>query len=224
MPWGMPEVLCAVIHGQRDPCIKPDRLGAGAVSGRTWDRTRDLSRVKRALSRRAMRPERPAREPRTGPGRSLSRSFPEAFHAHRTSAVRAGCEDRTRWRRSFRTTRVSANSGISSISFVPRSTDAPTSTPSLSLREPRLLGRYMALSALSCAGIPTHLRGTQVPFELKSATSGRPDISTVRDWGCIGSRSGGHSIGSSASTKALRLAFSTPFTPHPPRCVHGSIR
>lgn len=31
--------------------------------------------------------------------------------------------------------------------------------------------------------VPEQLRGTQIPFELKSATSGRPDISTVRDFG-----------------------------------------
>jgi hypothetical protein len=30
---------------------KPSRLGYAGQNGRTWDRTRDLSRVKRALSR-----------------------------------------------------------------------------------------------------------------------------------------------------------------------------
>ncbi len=40
-----------------------------------------------------------------------------------------------------------------------------------------------AVLELEGGTIPEPLRGTQVPFELKSATGGSPDISTVRDFG-----------------------------------------
>lgn len=40
-----------------------------------------------------------------------------------------------------------------------------------------------ALLELKGRGVPAPLRGTRLDFELKSATSGRPNISTVRDFG-----------------------------------------
>lgn len=40
-----------------------------------------------------------------------------------------------------------------------------------------------AFLELNGASVPEQLRGTKVEFELKSTTKGRPDISTVRDFG-----------------------------------------
>ena len=40
-----------------------------------------------------------------------------------------------------------------------------------------------AVLVLKGTAVAESLRGTQVPFELKSATGGKPDISTVRDFG-----------------------------------------
>jgi len=46
-------------------------------------------------------------------------------------------------------------------------------------------GRHDIDATLTLNGrsVPQHLRGTVVQFELKSSTKGRPDISTVRDFG-----------------------------------------
>lgn len=44
-------------------------------------------------------------------------------------------------------------------------------------------GDLDALLQLEGETVPTKLRGVEVPFELKSATGGKPDISTVRDFG-----------------------------------------
>lgn len=40
-----------------------------------------------------------------------------------------------------------------------------------------------AVLELEGTGIPQRLQGLQIPFELKSATGGKPEISTVRDFG-----------------------------------------
>lgn len=44
-------------------------------------------------------------------------------------------------------------------------------------------GDIDAVLDLEGGAVPEELQGRSVPFELKSATSGRPDISTVRDFG-----------------------------------------
>ena len=44
-------------------------------------------------------------------------------------------------------------------------------------------GDIDAVLELEGPGVPADLEGTKVPFELKSASSGKPDISTVRDFG-----------------------------------------
>jgi hypothetical protein len=44
-------------------------------------------------------------------------------------------------------------------------------------------GDLDAMLELEGATVPAGLRGRKVPFELKSATGGRPNISTVRDFG-----------------------------------------
>lgn len=44
-------------------------------------------------------------------------------------------------------------------------------------------GDIDAVLELEGSAVPARLQGTQVPFELKSATSGQPSISTVRDFG-----------------------------------------
>jgi hypothetical protein len=53
------------------------------------------------------------------------------------------------------------------------------------LTRPEEYGRSDIDAVLELKGraIPKPLRGREVPFELKSATSGRPNISTVRDFG-----------------------------------------
>jgi hypothetical protein len=53
------------------------------------------------------------------------------------------------------------------------------------LTRPEEYGRSDVDAVLELKGraIPTALRAKEIPFELKSATSGRPNISTVRDFG-----------------------------------------
>jgi len=53
------------------------------------------------------------------------------------------------------------------------------------LTRPEEYGRSDGDAVLELKGraIPAALRGKEIPFELKSATSGRPNISTVRDFG-----------------------------------------
>jgi len=53
------------------------------------------------------------------------------------------------------------------------------------LTKPEEYGRGDIDAVLELEGqsVPAELRGKRIPFELKSATGGRPDISTVRDFG-----------------------------------------